>query len=372
MFPVKEIIARKIADRCCRRELKQLPNITDIVRTCCNDLQIQVPEVIYCETLTRNLNAFYLRKKPYLIYDCCLLETLYIYDSIILNKKDEHDMEKLIYKLIGEELIRNNDLPKSLYFSGKYRRLGDYLFEDEVNNHQKVRQMISIQSYFLIGHELGHLSIAANNSTGIPNDYYKFVNACMNVLTDRVIGDYTFEEFAKMRYEYFMEVCPANIEEYWNGVRTSKKYYHLIEECYCDLQGLKLLLEHYEKPKESVRAISAALNYLILQEAIHSDIMENELFFEDKTHNASRSMYFSVLRMEILLLTLQINNLPNIEEGFREIQNRSMLTKYWSYIIKQIPSEKSFSLISKDDLPELDRTKIINILINNFYYIHIE
>ena len=39
----------------------------------------------------------------------------------------------------------------------------------------------------------------------------------MNVLTDRVIGDYTFEEFAKMRYEYFMEVCPANIEEYWNG-----------------------------------------------------------------------------------------------------------------------------------------------------------
>lgn len=65
--------------------------------------------------------------------------------------------------------------------------------------------------------------------------------------------------------------------------------------------------------------------------------------------------------MEILLLTLQINNLPNIEEGFREIQNRSMLTKYWLYIIKQIPSEKSFSLISKDDLPELDRTKIINI-----------
>ncbi|RKI41397.1 hypothetical protein D7V86_07300 [bacterium D16-51] len=371
MFPVEEIIARKIADRCCRRELKHLPQITDIVGTCCNDLQIQIPEVIYCETLTRNLNAFYLRKKPYLIYDCCLLEALYIYDSIIFAGKDEHDMEKLFYKLIGEELILNNDLARSLYFSGKYRQL-NYSFEDEVNECHKVRQMISLQSYFLIGHELGHLSIAAYHATGIPEDYYKFVNACMAVLTDRVIKDYSFEEFAKMRYGYFMDVCPANMEEYWNGVKNSKKYQHLVEECYCDFQGLKLLLEHYEAPEESIRAISAALNYLILQEAIRSDIKENKLFFGDETHDASRSMYFSVLRMEILLLTLQINKLSNIEEGFREIQSRSMLTKYWSHLIKKIPLEESFSLVSEDDLPKLDKKKIKDILINNFYYVHIE
>ena len=40
------------------------------------------------------------------------------------------------------------------------------------------------------------------------------------------------------------------------------------------------------------------MNYLILQEAIRSDIKENKLFFRDEAHEASRSMYFSVLRME--------------------------------------------------------------------------
>ena len=53
---------------------------------------------------------------------------------------------------------------------------------------QEIRQMISCQSYFLIGHELGHLSVAAGNSQGIPADYRRFIDSCMSVLTDRVIG----------------------------------------------------------------------------------------------------------------------------------------------------------------------------------------
>ena len=372
MFSEEEIIARKVADRCCRRELKELPRITEIVKECCEDLKLQSPEVIYCETLTRTLSAFYLRRKPYLIYDSCLLEALYIYDSIILSGKDKHDIEKLFYKLIGEELIRNNDLPRCLFFSGRYRRL-EYLFENVADKlQQEIRQMISCQSYFLIGHELGHLSVAAGNSQGIPADYRRFIDSCMSVLTDRVIGEQDIETFIKMRYEYFMDACPSNMEEYWEGIKNSRKYEHLVEECYCDLQGLKLLLEHYEAPDRSVRAISAAMNYLILQEAIRSDIKENKLFFRDEAHEASRSMYFSVLRMEILLLTLQINNLPNIEEGFREIQNRSFLTKYWSAVIKKIPSDQSFSVISESDLPDIERTRLVDILINIFYYAHIE
>ncbi len=50
-----------------------------------------------------------------------VMEALYIYDSVIMSENNQQDMEKLFYKLIGEELIRKNDLPRSLYFSGKYR-----------------------------------------------------------------------------------------------------------------------------------------------------------------------------------------------------------------------------------------------------------
>ena len=76
--------------------------------------------------------------------------------------------------------------------------------------------------------------------------------------------------------------------------------------------------------------------------------------------------------MEILLLTLQINNLPNIEDGFREIQNRSVLTKYWSAVIKKIPSDQSFSVISESDLPDIGTKRLVDTLINIFYYVHIE
>lgn len=50
------------------------------------------------------------------------------------------------------------------------------------------------------------------------------------------------------------------MEEYWEGNKNSRKYEQLVEEYYCDLQGLKLLLEHYEAPDRSVKAISAAMN----------------------------------------------------------------------------------------------------------------
>lgn len=64
--------------------------------------------------------------------------------------------------------------------------------------------------------------------------------------------------------------------------------------------------------------------------------------------------------------------LRNIEEGFREIQNRSFLTKYWSAVLKKIPSDQSFSVISESDLPNIERKKLVDILINTFYYAHIE
>ena len=120
-----------------------------------------------------------------------------------------------------------------------------------------------------------------------------------------------------------------------------------------------------------MRAISAAINYLIFQEAVRSDVSDGRFFFEDIVHDVSRTMYFSVLRMEFLLIILQYNGHEHIEECFFEIQERSILTRYWTELIRKIPSEESFSLLSEEDLPNLDREQLVSVLIKTFYYTHI-
>lgn len=371
MISEREIIARKIADRCCRRDIHNGSDVDNIVEECCEDLQVNIPEIIQCETLTRSFCAFYLRGRPYLIYDSCLMEVLYIYDSIILSENNEQDMEKLFYKLIGEELIRMNDLPRSLYFSGKYRNL-NYSFDDNKERiEQNILQMVSLQSYFLIGHELTHLSLEASSSKGLPQDFWKFAKVSMQVLTERLIKDYPIDTFLKERAGYFLDTIPSSLKEYFDALWNSNRFRHFAEECYCDLMGLKLLLEHYRNPKDSVRAISAAINYLIFQEAVRSDVSDSGFFFGNIIHDVSRTMYFSVLRMEFLLIILQYNGHEHIEECFFEIQERSILTRYWTELIRKIPSEESFSVLSEEDLPNLDREQLVSVLIKTFYYAHI-
>ena len=101
MISVEEIIARKISDRCCRRQFKESKQVNLIVQECCEDLQMPVPQIVYCETLTRSFSAFYLRNQPYIIYDSCLMEALYIYDCIIMSGNNEQDSKKLIDTLIA-------------------------------------------------------------------------------------------------------------------------------------------------------------------------------------------------------------------------------------------------------------------------------
>ena len=370
MFSSQEILGKKIADRCCRRNLLHSEDIEQIVKECCDDLGMDKPEIIYCETLTRSLSAFYFRKKPYLIYDSCLLEALYIFDGILLTGQKEQDLDKLVYKLIGEELIRNNELSKCLYFSGKYRRL-EYAFDKE-ENHDAIVEMMSLQSYFLIGHELGHLSVGKSYIAKIPDDYRKFINACIKVLHKNVIKDDCQKEFIDSHYEYFMDEYPQNIYDYWKKLWKSKKYEHLIEECYCDWNGVKLLLEHYNNPENSVRAISVAFKYLIIQEAIRSDIEKHRFFFDDSKHKASRAMYFSVLRMEIILLTIRINHLGNIERAFEEMQEKYLLTDCWLNILKKIPSDSAFADLTESKLPDIEQKELVDVLIRTFYYMHVK
>lgn len=372
MIREEEIISKKIADRCCRRGILQSDNIEEIVAECSIDLGMAIPRVIYCETLTRSLSAFYFRKIPYMIYDSCLLEALYIYDGISLSGNNELELYKLVYKLIGEELIRNNQLERCLYFSKKYQSI-KYLFDKEGNN-DRITELISLQSYFLIGHELGHLQVRKQNvyAADLPGDYRKFIKVCIKILTQSVVEEDRVMEFLEKHFRYFMQDCPRTMEQYFEELMQSKQYENFVEECYCDWNGVKLLLEHYGNPKESLRAISLVFKYLIIQEAIRSDIEGGKLFFDDPDHEVSRAAYFSVLRLEIVLLEIRFNNLGDIEEAFFEEQEQHLLTDTWMKILRKIPNDKAFKTVPKDILSGVGRKELANVLINTFYYMHVQ
>ena len=91
-------------------------------------------------------------------------------------------MDRFFYKLFGEECISNRDLVHALYFAGKYRSV-QYSFDLNEGAYSQVKSQIACQSYFLIGHELGHLKLKEPNSEGIPAGYKQFIRAAIGVTT---------------------------------------------------------------------------------------------------------------------------------------------------------------------------------------------
>lgn len=368
MMSIDEIIAQKIATRCCRRQLEKSKNILEIVKECCEDLRIAIPKLICCETLFRNFSAFHLREKPYLIYDSCLAETLYLYDYIVFTGKKRSDLDKLFYKLIGEELLRQDDLAHCMYFAGKYQQ-SKFSFEEK-NQPSEMMRLISKQSYFLIAHELTHLSLHPKGYDEIPEEYKKFVYISVKKLTEHAVKENSVEHFLEERYKYFLDELPATLEEYYERLRDSRRFYHFIEECYCDFRGIKLLMEHYENAEESIEAVSIAMNYLIVQEAIRDDLEDGILYMSDSKLTASMSMYLSVLRMEMLLVTLQFSGLKDIEHVFYRIQGDIELTNYLKTFVSTLPTKNSFDKITEVDLPNIERKNIASFLMQQFYFIH--
>lgn len=386
-----EILVRKLAKRVHRHEVGTLNSVDEIINDCCKSLQITVPTIVYCESLAKNFSAFYLDDDPYIIFDSCLIEALSLYDRIVLSGNNEEDLTKFFYKLIGEELIRNGELRRCLYMTGKYRQLS-FSFDDESGaeyTDSTVTPLLSLQTYFILGHELGHLSVApryrtiddrcdqnnqdeqdkqreqleatgaytgkatASASKGVPTAYRDFIDECMNVIREHSglldsLGYYLDEDPSTFKYAIAFD--------------ESFFYRNFVEECYCDFQGLKLLLEHYEKPEDSVRGISLAMSYLILQEAVRSDMTDNKFFFGDKTHYASRCVYFAVLRMQVMFVTLQVNKFEN---PFRSFLNT--WSSLWPKLVEKIPSEEAFEAAPFFSIP-INEERLRSLLMAAFYY----
>ncbi|MDO5400819.1 MAG: hypothetical protein Q4F17_07560 [Eubacteriales bacterium] len=279
-------------------------------------------------------------------------------------------MDKFFYKLFGEECIRVGDLSHALYFSGKYREM-EFTFDKEFGRNKQLTEQISYQSYFLVAHELCHIMLQSSRIQSIPTGYCDFVRAAVGVLTERDLKklDQKINVYAAERMKYFQaETIPESIDEYLDIIKSSERYGHFLEECYCDFMGFKLLTEQYTSPQIAVNAISRVLNYLITQESIRSDFSNGAEHLRDTTKEALPTMYYSVLRVQLLLLTLEINDMEEVERAVAAVHQRSRLTDRLSTFIESLPDGEAMRKVSDSDLPEISKERLTKALIQAFHY----
>lgn len=370
MLNKEDILSLKLSSRFCRRKQRDLPDIKDIVEECSAGLGMKAPELICCESLTRSFNAFYLMGESYILYDACLIEALYIYDLILASGAKQQDMDKFFYKLFGEECIRNRDLVHALYFAGKYRSL-QYSFDLDEDAYGHVKPQIACQSYFLIGHELGHLKLKEPNSEGIPAGYKKFVRGAIGVTTRRSMKEknLSISEYAMKHGDFFpVSSPPQSLYEYLDMLMENGKFVAFMEECYCDFIGYQLLKEKYGGTDFFINAISKALNYLLTQEAIRSDLHDGVERVKDVLRDITVTLFYSGQRVIMLLLALGMNHNGEMEKAYVDTHDRDQLTDRLPAFIQELPDEEAMNRVSEADLPNIDRERLEKALMQEFYY----
>ncbi len=361
-----DIISTKLFYRYCRKAVNPLESIKIIVKECCSTLNVDEPKIIFCESLKKEFEAFCLHKDLFFIYDGCLTELLYIYDSIIFSDCDKSDMYKLFYKLYGEEFILSGDVLHSMYFTGKYSNM-EFKFEKCSINSSDILEYLSIQNYFLIGHELTHLSFMKDFKRTIPTGYRKYVVALLAELAEKAVTPANnIKDVLKDRASYFSDTIPEDVEEYIKSLNESWRFNHFLEECYCDYMGFKLLIEHYSNTCKSIDAIISALSCLLTLECIRNDLYDGIQCIRSNHKTASRALYFTFVRIELLICTIEISNLDT-SKALVGLHSKIKITESLEEFISCLPDEKLKSL-SNEYLPSLSKNCIINSLIKQLYY----
>ena len=370
---VEEIIAKKIELRIKRKEGKKSAIIQEIVKECCDYLHINQPEIIFCDTVMRNLSAFFLRGKSYIIYDNSLTEALYLFDSLIILHGKDQDIDKFFCKVFSEELLVLGDLVHSLYFLGRYEN-ADFSFNMEEDSFaEEIKYHLSRQIYFLIGHELTHLVLGQGADEGVPSKFIKFIQVGTRLLLERFLKDGMSEtELLSQVSNYFLIGGSTTFDDYMQMLGESSKFYYFVEECYCDFMSFKLLMGQYEDAKKSMAAISDVLNFLITMEYIKESLDAGILHVGDKNKEAQNVLFFSVLRMQILLVVLQTNDLEEAFIAYDEIYSASDIFAHLPAFIEQMADPAAMELINESYLPDIDNKYTISYILRNLYCFEID
>ena len=103
MLDADSIIKLKLKYRVERFAPEQNNQIIDMVNKCCGLLNLEfTPKVIFCDSLVKNFNTFYIRNQPYILIDYSLIECLYIFKAILISNIKKSDILKFYHKIIGE------------------------------------------------------------------------------------------------------------------------------------------------------------------------------------------------------------------------------------------------------------------------------
>lgn len=371
MIPIENIISSKVNARICRKmDIADSKTIRDILNECCSDLGISIPTLICCDSLTKSLSAFTLREKPYIIYDNGLVEALHIFNSITATDCNSTDIDKLFYKLFAEEMALRGDLRYSLYFIWKYDQLSfsfDVAQTDDINY---IRHQLTYQIYFLIGHELTHLALRQDNDDWIvPEKFFRIIQVATRMLTERFIkGGMTEKEVLSRISGYFLKEETHSLDEYMNLIIKSDRFIHFVEECYCDFMGFKLLMEHYANPDEAIGAISNALNFLIILECIKSDLSEGIHKLNCTKKEAEDTLYFSVLRVQVLIIILQMNEVQEIKITMSGVKDCSLITEQLELFIESLPDEDTLKTLNSSMLQNISNEDMLSYITKKLYY----
>ena len=364
MNNVSDILDTKLTLRLSRRKISCLQSVMDIVKECCEDLQIQIPEVIFSESLAKDFQSFELRGKQYFIYDTCLIETLYIYIASALSGFQEKDIVRLYMKLFAEELLLSGKITYSMYFAGRYRQ-SSYSFENNTQISEECSEYISFQSYFLIAHELVHLSL--RNGSTIPETFERYMVELIVLMAED--NEELPEEQRISEYSvYFFEHAEANKNDFRSKLPSSRQFQHLLEESYCDYRAMKLLVENYAGTGKALNSVFSALNCLIelevIRNVVKAGILEKDI--QAGQIEAGNVLFYSMLRTGIILNTERASNLDDIrlnDHLFKWSEPTDHLMKFLS----QLPSGEAFAAIRDMKLPA-DKSTFVNGLMQMLRY----
>lgn len=352
MLSESEIIKKKINLRKCRNIIKNVENVQKIADDCSTILNIKSPKIICCDSLERSFSEFRLCGHDYIIYDSSLLESLYLYNNILEHNRKIDDINKFFSKLFAEEFIKNNNYKFAYYFLGKFIE-SNFSFKNISKN---AADRVNYQNYFLICHELSHIMVR-NSETKIPKNYAEYICGAVGALAKREIEErnITIEDYFLERNDYFsLTTIPHSINEYIYLLNKSSKFYHFIEECYCDYSGYKLLIENYNSTRTVIQAIIGSLNFLIIQEAIRNDIGSYGDDLKDILRDVSITFYYSFLRTQILLLTLQANELTDIKYALDDFNDNNRLIKELMDYINNLPDNDILLEYDTSKFPKMD------------------
>lgn len=374
MIPINTIISNKIKARICRKEGKtDSGTIQDILNECCSDLGIPAPTLICCDTLTKSLSAFTLRKNPYIIYDNGLIEALHIFNSITATDCNSTDIDKLFYKLFAEEMALNGNLHYSLYFTGKYGKCSFSFDSTQTNDFDYIRHQLTYQIYFLIGHELTHVALKQSDKWMIPDKFSRIIQVATRMLTERFVkSGMTEKEVLSKVSGYFLKEEIHSLDEYMSLIINSDRFIHFVEECYCDFMGFKLLMEHYANPEEAIGAITNALNFLIILESIKSDLSDGIYKLKNIKKEAEDTLYFSVLRVQVLLIILQMNEAQEIKITLSGVKDCSIITERLEEFIELLPDEESLRTINSGMFQNISSQDLLSYIIKKLYYCSVD